>query len=73
MTRRGNSGFAKNSRIAKRYTMLAIAREALKYGPPLSMKLCEQIVNDIHNATPSTYTFDSGETFTVRPLASETV
>ena len=28
MTRRGNRGFAKNSRIAKRYTMLAIAKEA---------------------------------------------
>ena len=53
--------------------MLASAKEALKYGPPLSMKLCEQIVSDIHNATPSTYTLDSEVTLTVRPQASETV
>ena len=41
--------------------MPASAKEALKYGPPLSPKLREQIVNAMHNAAPSTYTLHSGK------------
>jgi hypothetical protein len=45
--------------------MPASAKEAMKYGPPLSPKLREQIVNATHNVAPSTYTLHSGVTFTV--------
>ena len=64
-TRRGNVGVAKNSRIAKRYTMPASVKEAMKYGPPLSPKLREQIVSATHNVAPSMYTLHSGVSFTI--------
>src|SRR6266576_1206705 len=64
-TRRENLGVAKNSRIAKRYTIPASVKEAMKYGPPLSPKLREQIVSAMHNVRPRTYTLHSGVTFTV--------
>src|SRR6266568_2532292 len=64
-TRRGNLGVAKNSRIARRYAMPASVNEAMKYGPPLSPKLREQIVSATHKVAPSTYTLHSGTTFTV--------
>src|SRR5579863_2249748 len=60
-----NLGVTKNSRIAKRYTMPASAKEAMKYGPPLSPKWREQMVNATHNVAPSTYTFDSEVSFTI--------
>ena len=59
-TRRGNLGVAKNSRIARRYAMPASAKEAMKYGPPRSPKLREQIVSATHNVAPSTYTLHVG-------------
>ena len=65
--RRENLAVAKNSRIAKRYTMPASVKEAMKYGPPRSPKLREQIARATHNVAPSTYTLHSGMTFTVLP------
>src|ERR1700704_2563548 len=74
-TRRENLGVAKNSRIAKRYTMTASVKEAIKYGPPLSPKLREQIVSATHNVAPSMYTLRAGVIFTmtVLPCPSGTV
>ena len=69
-TRRGNLGVAKNSRIAKRYAMPASVKEAMKYGPPLSPKLREQIVSATHNVAPSTYTLHAGVIFTILPCPS---
>src|SRR6266566_1055345 len=63
--RRSNFGVAKNSRMANRYAMPATVKEAMKYGPPLSPKLREQIVSATHKVAPSTYTLHSGTTFTV--------
>src|SRR5438128_2690522 len=79
-TRRGNIGVAraprprKNSRIAKRYAIPATDRDTMKYGPPLSPKLREQIVSATHNVAPSMYTLHAGVTFTLqfsraRPIA----
>ncbi len=64
-TRRGNIGVAKNSRIAKRYTIPASVKEAMKDGPPRSLKLREQIVSATHNVAPSMYTLHAGVIFTV--------
>jgi hypothetical protein len=64
-TRRANLGVAKNSRIANRYTLPAIVKEAIKYGPPLSPKLREQIVIATHNAAPSMYTLHAGVIFAI--------
>src|ERR1700730_12043694 len=72
-TRRANLGVAKNSRIAKRYTMPASVKETMKYGPPLSPKLREQIVSATHNVAPSMYTLHSGVTITVLPRRSESL
>jgi hypothetical protein len=62
-TRRGNPGVVNNSRIAKRYAMPANAKEAMKYGPPRSPKLREQMVSATHNVAPSAYTLHSGVIF----------
>jgi hypothetical protein len=50
--------------------MPASAKEAMKYGPPLSPKLREQIVSATHNVAPSAYTLPAGVTFTVVPCSS---
>ena len=47
--------------------MPATAKEAMKYGPPRSPKLREQIVNATHNVAPSMYTLHSGMIFTTLP------
>src|SRR5580704_16550553 len=72
-TRFENLGVAKNSRIAKRYTMPASAKEAMKYGPPLSPKLREHFVSTTHNVAPSRYTLHSGVSFTVTLLPRPSV
>ena len=38
-------------------------KEAMKYGPPRSPKLREQIVSAVHSVAPSTYTLHSGGSF----------
>ena len=53
--------------------MLATVREAMKYGPPRSPKLREQMVSARHNAAPRTYTLHSEVTFTVFPCPSVVV
>src|SRR5438128_6416108 len=72
-TRRENLGVAKNSRIAKRYAIPASVKEAMKYGPPLSPKLREQIVSATHNVAPSMYTLPAGVIFTILLCPSATV
>ena len=68
-TRRENFGVAKNSRIAKRYTMPASVKEAMKYGPPRSPKLREQMVSATHNVAPRTYTLHAGVIFTILSIS----
>src|SRR6266700_3057604 len=73
--RRSNFGVAKNSRMANRYAMPATVKKAMKYGPPLSPKLREQIVSATHKVAPSTYTLHAGlifreMTFTILPCPS---
>src|SRR4029077_3160841 len=68
MTRCGNLGVEKNSRIAKRYAMPASVKEAMKYGPPRSPKLREQIVSATHNVAPTMYTLHAGVIFTIAIL-----
>src|SRR6266542_1907603 len=68
--RRENLRVAKNSRIAKRYATPASVNEAMKYGPPRSPKLREQMVSATHNVAPRRYTLHSGVTFTVLPCPS---
>jgi hypothetical protein len=55
--------------------MPATVKEAMKYGPPLSPKLREQIVSATHNVAPSMYTLRAGVIFTmtVLPCPSGTV
>src|SRR5229473_4221990 len=71
-TRRANLGVANNSRIAKRYAIPASVKEAMKYGPPRSPKLREQIVIATHNAAPSRYTLHAGVIFTITILQCRT-
>src|SRR6266542_815732 len=74
--RLSNFGVAKNSRMANRYAMPATVKEDMKYGPPLSPKLREQIVSATHKVAPSTYTLHAGlifreMTFTILPCPSD--
>jgi hypothetical protein len=55
----------KNSRIANRYAIPASVKEAMKCGPPRSLKLREQMVSATHNVTPSMSTLHAGVIFTV--------
>ena len=71
--RRENLGVAKNSRIAKRYAVPASAREAMKYGPPLSPKLREQTVSDPSKMAPNPYSLRDGVSFTSLLCPSATV
>jgi hypothetical protein len=45
--------------------MPANVKEAMKYVPPLSPKLREQIVSAMHNVVPSRYTLHAEVIFTV--------
>jgi hypothetical protein len=45
--------------------MPASVKEAMKYGPPLSPKLREQIVSATHNVAPSVYTLHAGVIFII--------
>jgi hypothetical protein len=45
----------------------------MKYGPPLSPKLREQIVSATHNVAPSMYTLHAGVIFTILLRPSEIV
>ncbi len=52
--------------------MPASVKEAMKYGPPRSPKLREQIVIATHNAAPSRYTLHAGVIFTITILQCRT-
>ena len=51
--------------------MPATVKDAMKYGPPRSPKLREQIVSATHNVAPSMYTLDSEVSFTILPCPSD--
>ena len=76
-TRRGNLCVAlaprprKHSRIVRRYAIPASVRAAIKYGPPRSPKLREQIVSATKSVAPSAYTPHSEVTFTALPCPCE--
>ena len=53
--------------------MPATVKEAMKYGPPRSPKLREQMVSATHNVAPSTYTLHSGEIFTAHRVVRDSV
>jgi hypothetical protein len=55
--------------------MPASVKEAMKYGPPLSPKLREQIVSATHNVAPSVYSLHVGVIFTITilPFSSESL
>jgi len=71
-TRRANLGEANNSRIARRYAIPASVKEAMKYSPPRSPKLREQIVSATHNVAPSMYTLLAGVIFIILACVSGT-
>ncbi len=52
--------------------MPATAKEAMKYGPPRSPKLREQIVSATSKMAPKTYSLRDGVSFTVLPCPSAT-
>ena len=48
--------------------MLASVKAAMKYGPPRSPKLREQMVSASHNMAPSMYTLQAQVIFTIVPF-----
>ncbi|MDQ1387610.1 MAG: hypothetical protein QOF56_1064 [Acidobacteriaceae bacterium] len=73
MTRRGNVGVEKNSRIARRYAMPATASGMMKDRSPMLLSLREQIVSAISKVAPNAYSLRDGASFTSLPCLSATV
>src|ERR1700722_12003312 len=73
MTRRGNFGAAKSSRMARRYAIPATPREMMKDGAPTLLKLREQIVSATSKIAPSPYNLPAGVSFTGLPCLSANV
>src|SRR6267143_2939826 len=71
MTRFGNSGVDKSSRIARRYATPATARGMKNDGSPLQLKLREQIVSAKSEMVPSPYSLCEGVSFTGLPFNGE--
>src|SRR4051794_33909143 len=69
-TRRGNFALAKNSRIASRYAIPAIVKEARKYDSPLSSKLREHMTSAAHKMAPGAYILHAGVTLTILPCSN---
>jgi hypothetical protein len=53
--------------MAKRYAMPATVNADMKYGPPRSLKLREQMVSVKHNVGPSIYSLHAEVIFTICP------
>src|SRR5260370_7775195 len=71
MTRIGNAGVEKISRMARRYATPATARGMKNDGSPTRLKLREQIVSATSKMAPSPYSLCEGVTFTVLPINGE--
>src|SRR5580692_13213785 len=68
MTRFGNSGVDKSSRMARRYATPATARGMKNDGSPVRLKLREQIVSATTKTAPSPYSLCEGVSFTGLPF-----
>src|SRR6267142_1233917 len=71
MTRFGNSGVVKSSRMARRYATPATARGMKNDGSPLRLKLREQIVSATSKMATSSYSLCEGVSFTGLPYNDE--
>src|SRR6266446_9416539 len=71
MTRFGNSGVDKSSRIVRRYATPATARGMKNDGSPVRPKLREQIVSATSKMAPSPYSLYEGVSFTDLPFNGE--
>src|SRR5215469_7017634 len=69
MTRFGNSGVEKNSRMARRYAMPATPIQIRKDGSPTLLNLREQIASAKSKTAPSPYSLTAGVSFTALPCA----
>jgi len=73
MTRFGNLGVEKNSRMARRYTTPATDRGMMENASPWPLNLREQIVNATSKMVPSPYNLRDGVSFTGLPWLSATL
>src|SRR5713101_3605481 len=64
MTRFGNSGVEKSSRMARRYATTATASGMKNDGSPVQLKLREQIVSATSKMAPRPYSLCEGVSFT---------
>src|SRR6266566_7737652 len=71
MTRFGNSGVEKSSRMARRYATPATARGMKNDDSPVRLKLREQIVSATSKMAPSPYSLCEGVSFTGLPFNDE--
>src|SRR5262245_35330494 len=71
MTRFGNSGLEKNSRMAKMYATPATTRGLKTENSPLRLKLREQIVIATSKMEPSPYSLCEDVSFTGLPYIDE--
>src|ERR1700676_1700273 len=71
MTRFGNCGVAKSSRMAIRYATPATARGMKNDGSPVRLKLHEQTVSATSKMAPSPYSLCEGVNFTGPPYNHE--
>src|ERR1700730_19342821 len=71
MTRFGNSGVEKSSRMARRYATPATARGMKNDGSPVRLKLREEIVSAPSKMAPSPYNLCEGVNFTGPPYNDE--
>src|SRR5580698_8057331 len=73
MTRLGNFGVQKNSRMASRYAMPATASGMINDGAPMLLNLREQAVSATSMTTPRTYSLRDGVSFKASPRSYATV
>src|SRR6266481_3325086 len=73
MTRCGNLGVEKNSRMASKYATPATARGMKNDGSPVRLKLREQIVSATSKMAPSPYSLCEGVSFTGLPYKHQVV
>src|SRR5260370_29280616 len=73
MTRFGNSGVEKSSRMARRYATPARARGMKNDGSPVRLKLREQIVSATSKMAPSPYSLCEGVNFIGLPYNDDEV
>src|SRR5919108_727464 len=69
MTRFGNVGVEKSSRMARRYATPATARGIINEGSPMRLNLREQITSDASKMAPSPYSLCDDVSFTGLPYS----